>query len=180
MESTNQMTITVEAPSYLVIELAGCGEVQIDWGDNSKKDAFMLTSDDFSEVCHEYENISECTITISGNDITGLCCPEIREIECNDNAHTYIVKQNKVTALDVSRNNNLLILLCCNGELKELDVSKNTNLQELYCIGNKLTVLDVSNNIALTDLLCNQNSLTALDVSRNTALLRLDYSDNLM
>ena len=100
------------------------------------------------------------TVTITG-DVTYIDCSE-----------------NRLTALDVSKNTALTELNCNSNQLTALDVSQNTALEKLNCNTNPLNALDVSKNTALTELNCNTNQLTALDVSRNTALEKLNCYKN--
>ena len=86
--------------------------------------------------------------------------------------------ENKLTALDVSKNTALTDLYCSRNQLTTLDVSKNTALTDLDCCYNQLTTLDVSKNTALTYLSCRNNQLTTLDVSKNTALTKLSCDNN--
>ena len=86
--------------------------------------------------------------------------------------------ENKLTALDVSKNTALTELYCSRNQLTTLDVSKNTALTDLDCGYNQLTTLDVSKNTALTYLSCGYNQLTTLDVSKNTALTHLSCRNN--
>ena len=86
--------------------------------------------------------------------------------------------ENKLTALDVSKNTALTDLYCSRNQLTTLDVSKNTALTDLDCGYNQLTTLDVSKNTALTYLSCGYNQLTTLDVSKNTALTYLSCCNN--
>ena len=86
--------------------------------------------------------------------------------------------ENKLTALDVSKNTALTDLYCSSNQLTTLDVSKNTALTDLDCGRNQLTMLDVSKNTALTYLSCGYNQLTTLDVSKNTALTYLSCRNN--
>ena len=86
--------------------------------------------------------------------------------------------ENKLTALDVSKNTALTDLYCSSNQLTTLDVSKNTALTDLDCGRNQLTTLDVSKNTALTYLSCRNNQLTTLDVSKNTALTYLSCRNN--
>ena len=86
--------------------------------------------------------------------------------------------ENKLTALDVSKNTALTDLYCSRNQLTTLDVSKNTALTDLDCGYNQLTTLDVSKNTALTYLSCGYNQLTTLDVSKNTALTYLSCRNN--
>ena len=86
--------------------------------------------------------------------------------------------ENKLTALDVSKNTALTDLDCGRNQLTTLDVSKNTALTYLSCGYNQLTMLDVSKNTALTKLSCDNNQLTSLDVS-NTDMDDLNCYDNI-
>ena len=182
---TNQMTITVKFPACLTIALAGCGEAYIDWGDESANDIFTLSSD-FTEYSHKYEKISGCVITIAGDNVTGLRCPEIEVIECvetdTDDPYVYSVYKNTVTALDVSRNTQLQKLFCNNNRLTALDVSHNIALTVLSCFNNKLTSLDVSHNRALINLDCSHNLIPFIDLSHNTLLeiANIESSENLI
>ena len=150
-----EMTMTTEA-SYVLLELAGTGTATIDWGDGtSTTHTLSLTA--WTEYYHTLlYGSSPHTITITGNNITGIDCFRI-----------------ELTALDVSKNTALTELYCEGNSLTTLDVSKNTALTDLCCGFNLLTTLDVSKNTALTELCCEGNLLTTLDVSKNTALTEL-------
>ena len=65
-------------------------------------------------------------------------------------------------------------LNCYNNKLKALDLSKNTALQSLACQNNQLKALDLSKNTELHLLGCGDNQLTELDLSKNTKLITLD------
>ena len=52
-------------------------------------------------------------------------------------------------------------LVCSNNRLTALDASKNTAPTHIQCNGNRLTALDVSKNTAPTNLFCHDNQLTA-------------------
>ena len=84
---------------------------------------------------------------------------------------------NRLTALDVTKNTALTELYCSRNQLTELDVTKNTALTQLHCFENRLTELDVTKNTALTQLHCFENRLTELDVTNNTELTYLDCED---
>ena len=174
------MTIEVKSPAGLTVALSGCGEVCIDWGDGNETATELFPH--FSEYSHQYEKMFVCTIIITGDDITGLICPEIESIERvetdTDDPYIYFIHANRVTELNVSNINHLLELRCCNAELQNIDVSRNSKLQKLHCDNNRLIVLDVSNNSGLIELSCSRNKLTSLDVSRCSALKKLDCSNN--
>ena len=85
---------------------------------------------------------------------------------------------NQLTALDVSANTALTELECEDNQLTALDLSKNTGLGRLKCRYNQLTTLDLSKNTGLWVLMCEHNQLTALDLSNNTEMTSLYCSDN--
>lgn len=87
-------------------------------------------------------------------------------------------QDNQLTALDVSKNKLLAILVCDINELTSLNVSNNTKLTRLICWLNQLTNLDVSSNLELEWLGCSGNQLTSLDVSSNTELEQLGCGSN--
>ena len=88
------------------------------------------------------------------------------------------LRDNSLTALDVTKNVNLTTLDLWGNKLTELDVTKNVNLTNLNLRNNALTALDVTKNTALTDLDCTGNQLTAIDVSNNTELVNLNLQNN--
>ena len=158
---TSKITMITRA-SNVTIDMAGVGDVVIDWGDGTIEThpLFNVRHTVFSRHTHNYSGISNRTITITGGDIT--------EYDCWDN---------QLTSLDVSASPGLKILLCAYNQLTSLDVSANTELIELFCLDNKITTLDISKNKALRYLLCQNNQLTTLDVSNNTLLINM-YCDN--
>ena len=187
------------------IELMGSGTVIFDWGDGSEKETTELVYDDEGVFWNsrKYSNTSFRTITITGENITGLNCSyqkltkldvsqntALTKLNCEGNqltelnvsqntALTYLsCHDNPLTALDVSQNTALTYLSCNNNKLTALDISQNTVLTNLACTVNQLTTLDVSKNTMLEFLYCHQNKLTALDVSKNTALQELYCGDN--
>ena len=84
---------------------------------------------------------------------------------------TYLdVREDDVTALDISGAASLKMLNCSNNALTSLDVSGNTALMYLCCDYNNLTALDVKSNTALEDLSCSFNQIRRIDLSKNTAL----------
>ena len=85
---------------------------------------------------------------------------------------------NRLKAIDLSKNVNLTELNCSMNPLKTIDVSKNVNLTNLRCYWNQLTTLNVSNNVNLKYLECILNELTTLDVSKNVNLTNLSCDNN--
>ena len=138
--------------------LSGSGVATVDWGDGSEKVTLTLNENNkpYSvKFEHTYPNSSIRTITVNGDNITGLV--------------------GGGTSLDVSRCTELTDLIFRG--IKSLDVSKNTALTMLIC-GNELTSLDLRNNTALTYLDCEYNQLTNLDLSKNIALTMLRCGSN--
>lgn len=85
---------------------------------------------------------------------------------------------NKLSKLDVSKNENLETLICYNTSLLTLDVSNNPKLITLDCSSNLLTSLDLSNNTELTNLACFDNQLTVLYISKATKLTQIECGNN--
>lgn len=110
-------------------------------------------------------------------------------------------KNNKLTSLDLSKNNSLTTLQCYENQLVNLDLSnnkalttldcssnlieslnlfENTALRNLNCSNNKLSILNLNTNINLIELDCHKNSINNLYINSNTSLVNLDCSENLL
>ena len=116
--NSSKIKMTTESGSekfYLV----GSGVATVDWGDSSEKVSLTL---DETQVTfeHTYPNASIRTISINGDNITGVYCSGI-------------------TSLDVSKNTELTKLTINGCPITSLDVSKNTALTDLACVNNQLT-----------------------------------------
>ena len=85
---------------------------------------------------------------------------------------------NRLTALDVSKNKALEKLYCDHNLLTSLNVSQNSALEELECSYNQLTSLNVNQNSALQALGCKKNDLQTINVTGLSALVWLNCSDN--
>lgn len=150
-------------------------------------------------------NNSLTTLDISNNlDITSLDCGSNKlttlEIKANTKLDYLRCVYNKLTSLDVSsntalqglytshnpnlmsldvsKNPDLINLVCENNGLTSLDVSANTSLYMLQCSINQLKSLDVSKNLYLRTLQCDNNEIDGLDVRQNSNLSTLDFSNN--
>ncbi len=134
-------------------------DVWIDLNNNNKKD--------HGEVVTSFGSQEEYTLRAKSVTIYG----KVTELYCNNN---------RLTALNVSKNTLLKSLYCSDNQLKAFDVSKNTALEEMECNGNQITGLNVSKNTALWLLGCGGNPIKTLDVSKNTVLRVLACSDNLL
>ena len=203
--SSWNIKMTTEAGGKVGFLLSGSGVAIVDWGDGSDKVTLTLNENELNHSLlpgvhvnkrgvlfeHTYPTATIRTITIKGNNITGLDCSNITSLDMSKN------RVLAITSLDVSKNTALtrlnvggnltsidvskcaaLIELGVHGNLTSLDVSKNTTLVTLDYSSNQLTSLDLSNNTALTTLDCRHNQLMSLDVSKNTALTTLDCSHN--
>ena len=84
----------------------------------------------------------------------------------------------KLTALDLSKNTALQELYCNNNKLTTLDISGCIALKTLYCYDNNLMTLDLRSCSSLLTLGCKNNNLTTLDVSKNTSLQYLNCDHN--
>jgi len=160
-EGVPEMKITVSASAIfgIKIEIAGQGEMKINWGDDSPFETDTLKNKGVF-YAHKYKSTATYTICIIG-DIDYFNCSN-----CN------------VTNIDVSKHPALSILNCSGNSLTSIDVSNNTELLSLDCGGNNLTNLDLKKNSALLHLFCGGNRITNLDLSKLPNLLRLDCNGN--
>lgn len=128
---------------------------------------------DLSEL-HYFTNLRwlDCINSESDNKLTAL--------DLSNNTQLIILScaENELTSLDISGNENLRILVCNNNKLATLNLLDNRDLHSISCGGNQLTTLDVSRNTALVDISCDSNQLAILDVSNNTALKQLSCNGN--
>lgn len=121
--------------------------------------------------------IEACAYTGAIN-VAGLGIADLTGIEAFYGIVNLDCSANSLTALDVTQNTALEVLLCDNNQITSLDVSNNTALINLVCDSNQISVLAVSNNSALQELECENNLLTALNVSNNSMLTHLHCYDN--
>ena len=109
------------------------------------------------------EHFREYVTTIAGDD--GMLSPEERD------AVTSIVLNNMEieSVWGIEYFENLTSLEVKNNKLTSIDISKNQKLETLYCLGNQISTLDLSKNAALKEVWCAYNKITSLDVSKNTS-----------
>jgi len=179
-----------------MIQIAGDGIINIDWGDgtrikkhilspfNSKEDWSEWEEDDWREkkdldwdsdiapLKHGYQHGYDWNF-VFGNE--PVC---INVIITYENITHLSCSHNQMISLDVSQNTNLICLYCGENQLTSLDISKNTELTNLDCSNNQLTILDTNHNTALTTLSCGYNYLSKIDVSKNIELTALYFSNN--
>ncbi|PJM75551.1 hypothetical protein CSQ87_03775 [Bifidobacterium simiarum] len=85
---------------------------------------------------------------------------------------------NRLTSINVSQNTQLTVLDVKNNQLTALDVTRNPRLDSVWVNNNRLSSLNVSRNTALGYLDVSGNRLTALDVTHNRQLQSLKASNN--
>ncbi len=86
---------------------------------------------------------------------------------------------NKITAIDVSKNSELKSLNLYFNPVSKLDIGNLSQLTELdISMTESLSELNVTNNTKLASLRCYGNLLSTLDVSKNTELISLDAHNN--
>jgi len=139
--------------SRISLDIAGSGEVTIEWGDGTSE-TYTLSNNwknpysPLAPKTHEYSGTSTHIITITGENITHLYC-----------------NSNELTDLDVSKNTTLTVLFCGYNQLTDLDVSRNTVLTYLYCSYNLLST-DALNALFRT-LHSNMIDRKALSINNN-------------
>ena len=85
---------------------------------------------------------------------------------------------NQLTSLSLSANKYVTYLNCSNNKLTSLDISANDRLIGLDCSVNSLTSLNLKNKAYMTECYVGQNALKSVDVSSSTLLDVLDISNN--
>ncbi|WP_343588678.1 T9SS type A sorting domain-containing protein [Flavobacterium sp.] len=132
-------------------------------------------------------NVSKSNIS----DLTGLQdFKALTSLEASDNKLTAIniskntsltnlnVSKNQLTSLDISANYLLATVDCSANSIATLNLSQSNFLSDLNCSNNKITTLDLSYLYGLTNLNCSNNAITALNLSRNSKLTVLSASIN--
>ena len=162
----------------LLITLCACALADVEINDISFPDS------NFRNVVTQFDTNKDGSLSDTEiGEIEQIYCEgakitNLKGIEHLTSLKTLNCSNNRLTALDVSKNAAVTELSCSDNKLATLDVSKNTALTSLYCSGNQLAALDLSNNPALARLSCGNNALTALDVSKNTNLSNLSCAGN--
>ncbi len=159
--------------------------VWVDLNNNGKKDEKeAVTSFTYYESGDFYNvdsPVSSGVIVVYGkvtkfgcdaNNLTAL------EVSKNTNLVELGCGDNQLTALDVTKNTNLVGLHCGENQLTELDITKNLSLEGITCYHNKLTALDVTKNTKLEHLFCQKNSLTTLDIAKDVKLQHFECYEN--
>ena len=86
---------------------------------------------------------------------------------------------NEITAIDLSKNENLTELIVYGNPISKLDISKQKNLTILDCGAcYEISELNIAENPKLTQLDCHANKIAALDLSNCPGLIELDARNN--
>jgi Leucine-rich repeat (LRR) protein len=179
-ENVNVQFITDKSTAAFTVKAPSGTVLTVDWGDGTPAEDFAMTGNSVS-VSHDYG-----TEKVRGIKFSGTANAQITYLQCRSNFKNINVAEyteltyldcgyNRLTALDLSQNVNLVTLKCVNNfELGSLIISDSckTTLERLeISSARKLTSLDLSNFTALTYLDCWGSSLLAtLNVSGCTAL----------
>ena len=119
------------------------------------------------------ENITTLNISEGGiSDLTG--------IEEFTNLEELICRNNRLTALDVSKNANLVLLDVQFNDVKTIDLTKNVKLIDVNLWDNNLITIDLSKNVDLERLDITGNILNTLDLRNNPKLNYLNAGYNFM
>ena len=207
--SSYKIKMTTEEGGEFFFSLSGSGIASVDWGDGSEKVSLTLKEGltSFSHTfknasihyagifqatpapapkrprqqifSHTYSNATIRTITIRGDNITGIDCQYITSLDVSRCTELTWLSCHSATlvSLDVSKNTALTELLCHSALLVSLDVSKNTALTELNLSSEKLTNLNVNGATSLTVLSC-RGIFTNLDLSKNSELSELSVTNS--
>lgn len=88
---------------------------------------------------------------------------DITDIKLPQGLKSLIIRNNKISNLDVSRYSMLEELRCSGNQITKLDLSSNNNLSEVECENNNLDEIILGKGIEY--LQCGSNNLTSLDLS---------------
>jgi len=143
------------------INVADTDSVTICWGDGTPVETRIVNpagNKEWEYFRHNYSDLSEYTIRVTGKNITELSVTGGLPSE-----EAISVFNGHLTSLDVSKNKKLTTLFLWKNNILSLDVSKNHQLTYLSCRNNLMTNLKVGG--VLTELFCHQNRISNLDLS---------------
>lgn len=128
--------------------------------------------EDHDGYLNDDEIASVTIMDISGKDINNLIGIEyfsaLQELYCYTN---------NLVSLDVSRNEELLLLECDNNKLTRLDLKNNIKLLNLECEANNLAELNLEHNINLSYVKCYTQTLNNLNVSKDENSFNVDLNE---
>ena len=111
-------------------------------------------------------------------DVTGQKISSLSGIRRFPNLQTLICPDNKISYLNVSKQNELVYLNCANNKMTKLVLGSTKKLVSLYCQSNAITELKTTYNPALEILWCQNNALKTLEVKASTKLRELNCAHN--
>ena len=127
----------------------------------------MLTKIDVSK-CTELKVLSIYANDISTIDVSDLQALESLRLTYNQN----------LSAIDVSKNTELVSLEANFCDLTSLDLTSNTKLEKISVSRNRISTLNIGECPELTTLACGNNMLTELDVTGFPKLTNLQFPSN--
>lgn len=105
-------------------------------------------------------------------DLTGMeYLVELRGLYCQNS--TAANQRNRITSLNISKNQEIKGIWCSNNPIGEIDITQNPTLEWIYCFNCDLTELDLTKSPLMSYVECNDNDLGELDVSQNPLLEHL-------
>jgi hypothetical protein len=140
-------------------------------GIDFNKDGIIQVSE--AQACDSLNLSAKNIADLSGiaffTSLTYLNCAENKlealDISQNKNLIKMECQSNMMTSLTLGSNKNLFTLLCHTNQLKAINVSACQNLGYFFCSRNQLEHLDISKNIRLQEFNCQFNSLKQICVS---------------
>lgn len=111
-------------------------------------------------------------------DISNQNISSLLGIEAFSNLKHLDFSGNNVKVLDLSRNQNLELLVGDNNLLVYLEIRHNSKLRHISCRGNKLTFINLPDSDDLEYLKLSDNNLFQLDISALVGLTKLHISHN--
>lgn len=161
------ITLTVPAgiqQQYFLAADEDDTSITVDWGDGQPvayaigKDIMVIAND---------EGTTGTKVTIAGN-VT----------YADFSSYDGVDIDNKISAIDVSKNNKLRTLMTYMNEIGTLDVSNLPELEYLDCAYSGLAALNVTHNPKLTDLIAYGNDIEEIDLSNQSGLVNIDLKGN--
>ncbi|MEY5046774.1 MAG: hypothetical protein RLZZ175_133 [Bacteroidota bacterium] len=147
----------------------------IEFKDEAFKNAVLANGVDLDKD-HEIQltEALACTVLdVSSKDIVDLTeisyFKNLKELACN---------WNKLTKIDLSKNDSLEILSCASNQLTTIDLINNKKLQQLSFDENPIVNISFVENLLLTKVTCSKTKLVGLDFHKNIKLFQLNCTNN--
>ncbi len=181
-----QIQLTVKSGEAIQLILSSEEIVEVKILSGKRDTNFTVFADDT-----KVNYLSDDTVMIIHGNITKLDCSyndeKVRALNLSKNQTLTQLhcSYNRIKELDVSNNANLEVLDCMDNDFEYINLSKNKKLRVLNCSGNEfgkddmaISKLDLSQNIKLEELYCSGSRLIQLDLSNNKALKKLVCDNN--